>query len=491
MERKFSHLFSPMVVRGKLFKNRIVAAPIGTWEFSPDNYVFDYAIDSFAERAIGGAAQVTMGHTEINYHEEDEDGFGLYFDLRGRNGVAALTEFAKAIQCHGAHASIELNYGGRYRGGNPNGIYYGPSAYVEKDGSQIREMDEEKIIKTIKQYAACAARMKQCGFDMVMIHGAHGWLPEQFFSSKTNHRTDRFGGSFENRIRFLMMLLEEIRKETGDDFLIEYRMGGINPAVHPDEFDEYLQFVRAIEDKIDILHLSTSGLDEMERTIPSYYYPRALNLPYAKALKEAGVKVPITIVGAISDPETADRVIAEGIADFVAIGRGLIADPYFPDKAKHGNEEDIIPCIGCMNCIADLHLRHTVTCSVNPRSYREHRIPLLKKASVSKKVVIIGAGPAGMQAAVTAFDRGHDVTLIESSDRLGGLLQALSKDPTKYLIRNLMNYFIRQVEKRDIKVMLNTILAFTISSTSSPNLSSMSWQYTITSASSSLTCSMS
>ncbi len=453
--KNYPNLFSPFFVGKHFFKNRILAAPIGAWVFSPDNYIFDYAIDMFAEKALGGAAAVTVGHTEINYHEEDEDGFGLYFDLRGRGGSAALSEFSRAVTSHGAHVSIELNYGGLYKGKTEN-PRFGPSEYTEADGTLIQEMTEEKIAHTIGQYAACAARMKQCGFDMVTIHAAHGWLPEQFLSGETNRRTDRFGGSLENRMRFSLMLLDAVRDAVGPDMMIEFRMGGADPATDPEEFEELLTFVHAIEDKIDLLHLSTGiGAHSEERTIPTYFWPRAINLPYARALKDNGVKVPIAIVGAISDPETAERIIAEGIADFVAMGRSLIADPYFPKKAMEGHGEDIIPCIGCMNCLANMHITHSVVCSVNPRTGREHRVPA-SLTPCTKRVVIAGGGPAGMQAAITAADRGCEVVIYEKSEKLGGLLNISENDPSKYLLHGFRDYLIRQVEKRNIRLELNT-----------------------------------
>lgn len=454
--KAYPSLFTPIMIRGKLFKNRIISAPLGAWGFSPDNYVFDYAVSMFEEKAKGGAAAVTVGHTEINYHEEDEDGFGLYFPLRGRNGVAALTEFAKAIQCHGAHASVELNYGGVYNGGPPGGHYYGPSGYIAENGAEIQEMSEEKIQKTIEQYEQCVEKLRTCGFDMVTIHAAHGWLPEQFLSRETNHRTDGYGGSLENRMRFPLELLDAVRKAAGEKMIVEWRLGGVDPRLDPEGFEELVCFVKKMEDKIDILSVSTGlGAHSKERVIPSYFWPRALNVPYARALKKAGIRVPIALAGAISDPETADYIIREGIADFAAMTRSMIADPDFPHKAQLGQQDDIIPCIGCMHCLANLHVDHCITCTVNPRTGREHRVPKLVPAEVPKQVMIIGGGPAGMQAAITAFDRGHQVSLFEKRAALGGQLRITDNNPSKVLMNRLMNYLIAQVKQRDITLHLN------------------------------------
>jgi len=325
MERKYPQLFSPFKVRNTIFKNRIVASPLGDWRMSPSNYIVDYAISMFEAKAAGGPASVTFGHTEVNAEEPDTDGFGLYFNLKKREGIAAISELAAAIKQHGALAGLQLNYSG----------YYGPSESVSR-GKIMIAMTEEKIMQTIGQYVTGAKKIKQAGFDICMIHGAHGWLPMQFLSSEVNHRTDKYGGSFENRMRFPLMLVNAIRDAIGNDMLIEYRVSGYDPVTQPALFEESVAFIQAIEKKVDLVHVSSGAIASKGNgghTFPTYLEPAGLNIPLAAALKKR-VAIPVVVVGNITEPEMAERIIAEGKADFVALCRALIADPELPVKAE-------------------------------------------------------------------------------------------------------------------------------------------------------------
>jgi len=466
VERKYPYLFSPITVRGLTFKSRLVAAPLGAWVFSPSNYIFDYAISMFEQKALGGAAAVTVGNTEVNAEEEDTDGFGLYFNLRRREGTAALSEFAAAIKQHGAHVSLQLNYGGSY---GPSEFVM-PSAFAQR-GLLFQAMTEEKIMQTIEQYAAAAAKLRLSGFDMCMIHGAHGWLPMQFLSPRINQRTDKYGGSLENRMRFPLMLVDAVREAVGQDMLIEYRISGYDPETEPEAFEESVTFIEAITDKVDLVHVSSGSLDSAGFThmFPTYLEPRGTNIQLASALKKR-VALPVAVVGNITDPEMADKIVADGHADFVAMCRGLIADPEWPNKARRGQEEDIRPCIGCFNCLDVMHVKHFLGCDVNPRAGREHRIGEPVPARTRKRVVVVGGGPAGMQAAITAAERGHRVTLYEKSDSLGGLLKVADNDPIKYLIKKYKDYLIRQVEKHGIDLRLSTLATPVMVEAASPDV---------------------
>lgn len=447
MERKYPHLFSPFRIKNKLFKNRIIASPLGDWRFSPHNHIVDYAISFFEAKAAGGPAEVTFGHTEVNAEEPDTDGFGLYHNLRKREGIAALAELAAAIQQHGALASLQLNYSG----------YFGPSESISRRKVMLA-MTEEKIMKTIGQYVTGAKKLKQAGFDICMIHGAHGWLPMMFLSSEVNHRTDKWGGSLENRMRFPLMLVDALREAIGDEMLLEYRISGYDPVTQPVLFEESVAFIKAIEKKVDLIHVSSGAIASQAsggHTFPTYLEPAGLNVPLAEALRKR-VFVPIAVVGNITEPAMAEEIIAQGKADFVAMCRALIADPEWPNKARRGQENEIRPCLECYNCLEVMHQNHYVGCDVNPRAGQEHRIGEITPAKQPRNVIVVGGGPAGMQAAITAAERGHQVTLFEKTGALGGILKITDNDPLKIRVRRYKDYLIRQVSAAGVKIRLNT-----------------------------------
>ena len=447
MKNNYPHLFSPFKIKDVTFRNRVIASPLGAWTLSPSNYIVDYAISLFEARAAGGPAEVTFGHTEVNAEEPDTDGFGLYFNLRKREGIAAISEFAAAIKQHGALASLQLNYSG----------YYGPSESVSR-GKVMKAMTEDKIMQTIRQYADAAKTLKKAGFDICMIHGAHGWLPMQFLSAAVNHRTDKWGGSFENRMRFPLMMVNAIREAIGDEMLIEYRVSAYDPATQPELFEESVAFIKAIEDKVDLVHVSSGAIASQGsggHTFPTYLEPPGLNVPLAAALKKR-VSIPIAVVGNITEPDMAERIIEEGKADFVAMCRALFAEPQWTNKVRRGQEDDIRPCLQCYNCLEVMHHNHYLGCDVNPRAGREHRLGEVSPAKTPRKVIIIGGGPAGMQAAITAAERGHRVTLYEKSARLGGILNVSDNDFLKLRVRKYRDYLVRQVSKAGVTVKTNT-----------------------------------
>lgn len=455
---QYPNLFKPLRVKGVVFRNRIFAAPnmlcYANWDGSPSAHMIGY----FGEKAKGGCAMVTMGDTTVD--EVNGQGIPRHIKLIPEH-INTLAEMAYAIKKNGAVASFELNHPGR-TARNPDGRpAWGPDGFVREDGTTVLEMDEDMIAHTVQCYANAASVLKRAGWDMCILHGAHGWLLGQFLSPATNHRTDRFGGSLENRARFPIMVIEAVRKAVGPEFLIDYRISGDELQENGLTIDECVAFVKMVEDKIDMVHIST-GLDTAIHqaivTHPNSYLPNGCNVKYAEAVKKSGVKIPVTTVGGINTPEMAEEILASGKADAVAMCRALIADPYWPTKVKQGRLNEIRQCLRCTNCLGEMGATDQFRCDVNPFTGHEVLFQDVKPlAAKAKNVWIAGGGPGGMTAAITAAERGHKVTLFEMGDKLGGALNYTDKD--RIFKRDLNLYkekLVARVGELPIDVRLNT-----------------------------------
>ncbi len=462
MNKFYPELFKPLTIKKVTFRNRIFSAPnmMSHMDFNgrPDDSMIAY----FAEKAMGGAAVVTLGDTPVDREHAASNPRSFAID---DENLPNLAEIAKAIHEGGALASQELNHAGNTalreaNYGDENWMPWGPSDAVRWDGEKIHGMTKEEIEKVADNFAEKAQMLKRAGYDMVLLHGGHGWLLDQFISPLTNKRTDEFGGSMENRARFPLMVIEKIREACGDDFLIEYRMSGSEEIEGGLSKEEGIEFAKLIDGKVDLIHVS-AGMDTEEaqavHTHPTMFLPHGVNVHYAADIKAAGVKTPVVTIGAITTPELAESILEEGKADAIAMVRALIADPYLPEKARHGHPEDIRPCLRCLDCLTGLHEGCNLTCAVNPSTARENRHRnTIKPAKCSRNVLVVGGGPGGMQAAVTAAERGHKVTLAEKENKLGGLLKFTDYDDLKIDLKRLKDYLITQVNKNDIEVKLNT-----------------------------------
>ena len=468
---EFPHIFSPYRVKNTVFRNRIMAAPNGTKHKTPEGFPQEFEIAVFESRAKGGSAQVTTGSARVTNKYSDQ-ARSKSLDLENPDGQPALTEVALAIRRHGAVASIELNHSGPLSvPANSGGrLPVGPTAYVRSDGISVSEMDGVMIAEAIEDFGKAAAFAKQCYFETCMIHGGHGWLVSSFLSPKSNTRTDEWGGSPENRVRLAVEICKRIREMCGDGFLIEFRLTGDEFASGGITAEDAVIYAKLLEDHIDILHVSASGISTAHHNpneaindagasaiwencpTPHILQQQGCYVHLADAIKKSGVKTPIVTVGAITTPEMAEEIIASGKADFVAMARALIADPDLPRKAKRGCRDDIIPCIRCEKC-NDRHV--TRQCTVNPQMGRFIRQLYMNRTPTPQKVAIIGGGPGGMQAAITAAEQGHDVTLYEKSGALGGLLTPLSKE---FLKREMVPYrdYLTKKATASAKIILNT-----------------------------------
>ena len=472
MNPYYPNLFRPLVIKGKVFRNRITSAPNMMSHMDFNGRPDDSMIDFYAEKAFGGAAVVTVGDTPVDreHAATNPRSFALTPENQPR-----LAEIARAIHAGGALASHELNHGGivataECNFGGEGWEAWGPVERHEVTtsvlhGNEVTEevhihgMTEEDMDLVAEHFADGAEMLKNAGYDMVLIHGGHGWLLDQFLSPLTNTRTDEYGGSLANRARFPLMVIDRVRRRCGDDFLIEYRMSGSEEIEGGLTKEEGIAFAQMLDGKVDIIHVS-AGLDTAEaqavHTHPTMFLPHGVNVHYAAAIKAAGVKTPVATIGGITDPALAEQILAEGKADFVAMARPLIADPHLPNKARQGRAKEIIPCLRCLDCLTGLHCGNNLTCAVNVRTAQEARVDRIPAPKTSRKVLVVGGGPGGMKAAHTAAQRGHQVTLAEASNALGGLLKFTDKDPLKVDLMRLKDHLIHMVDISGVEVKLNT-----------------------------------
>jgi NADH:flavin oxidoreductases, Old Yellow Enzyme family len=446
-------LFSPYTIKKCTFRNRIFSLPNQTHFKGIIQAAYSEA------KARGGAAQVTIGETPVTGKYIRQRG-AFNFILDDPDEIRFMAETALAITLHGAVASVQLNHPGPYTicysKDSPAPI--GPMGFIRSDGVEVKAMDEDMIEEVVESFGVAAANIKQAGYDMCQVHTGHGWLLGQFLSGHFNQRTDKYGGSLENRARLAMAVYDRIRKKCGPDFLIEIRVSGDELVPGGMKTDEVIEFLKMAEGKIDLVNVSVGVHQSREtayRMFPqTSFTEHGVNVPYAAAIKKA-INIPVIATGGISDPEHAEQILQLGQADFIGMARALIADPDLPKKARSGRRNEIIPCLRCTNCMLGLGINDTVCCAVNPQTGRELQWQTAPRPAASRKVVVVGGGPAGMKAAVTAVERGHDVTLIEKSNELGGMLKISDYDTFKDDMKRFKDYLVNRTMSL-AKVRLNT-----------------------------------
>lgn len=464
--KKYPNLFSPLKLGNLTLRNRITMAPTSGANFytlTPEGYLTRESIAYYELKAAGGAAAVTIAEGVVHSRTGQHHAVLTLDDLAV---LPSLARAARAIKSHGAIPSMQLQHAGKHggfsrvsQGGGGGRIRYGPSHEVTGDGEEILEMPEELILEIVEAYGKAAADVKRIGFEMLMIHGGHGWLISQFLSPLENKRKDKYGGSFENRARLPLMIIDSIRKAVGLDFPIEFRMSGDDFIKGGFNQEEGIKFARLIDGKVDLIHVSAGNFAVREaivRTHPTMFLEHGCNVYLASAIKKE-VKTPVACVGAITDPKHMEEIVASGKADVVALARALIADPYLPKKAAAGRTEEITPCIRCNVCFGIPAIAGSMICSVNPQAGNEYEskfaVPPTEK---SKRVLVVGGGPGGMQAAITASARGHKVTLCEKSSSLGGAIKFAEHVPFKVDLHRFRKHLEYMVKASGVTVMLNT-----------------------------------
>jgi 2,4-dienoyl-CoA reductase-like NADH-dependent reductase (Old Yellow Enzyme family)/thioredoxin reductase len=443
---KYPHLFSPITLAGTVFRNRIFASPTGTAYMSSQRFPVQETNAYYERKAVGGAASVCVGDAVVcSKHGRFNNG---HLTLDDPGAQSPLNRLSDAITRHGAVASIELSHSGSHAHSSAREGYqlYGPMEYVTEAGFRVEAMGEEKIFEVVEQFAKAALWAKQCGFGMVTIHGGHGWLLTEFMSPVSNRRTDRWGGSPENRCRFAVEVCKAVRRAVGPNYPIEMRISGseCNPAGY--DIDEGVAIAKQLDGHLDLIHVSAGShevWDVFTVTHPDMFLPDGANVKYAAEIKKH-VKTAVATVGALADPELMEEIIASGKADVVEVARGLIADPDLPLKARTGREGDINKCMRCLACFSNHISKGQFICSINPVIGREIEDKWTIQPAAKKKILVAGGGIGGLQAAITAAERGHDVILCEKTEKLGGVLNCEHGVPFK---KPLAAYIERQARK--------------------------------------------
>ena len=458
-EMKYPHLFEPLRIRGTYFKNRLFASPQGNYNVGTDRLPTAETIAFYERKAQGGFASVCVGDCVIDI----TTGANLPFllDMQDKDNLPRMAMLTHAVTKYGAVCSAELAHDGIYSWASRERYgtkLYGPVECESRYG-HIEQLTEEMIEDLIEKYAKAAAYAKWCGFNMITIHAGHGWLPAQFMAPKMNTRTDKWGGSLENRMRFPVAICEAVRKAVGPRFPIEIRFSGSEVVEEGFQLEDGIQFAEYLDGKADILHIS-AGTHEVPRSWfvvhPSMFQEDGVNSIYAREIKKHVKESLVGTVGAFTDPAHMEEFLATGGADIINVARASVCDPDFPKKARAGKDEDIVRCIRCNKCFINSGQKRVVRCSLNPEIGEEITARSIKPAEIKKKVLIAGGGIGGMEAAIRAAKRGHEVILCEKTEKLGGALLCEEKVPFKKNLPLYLAHQAREVEKCGVDVRLNT-----------------------------------
>jgi 2,4-dienoyl-CoA reductase-like NADH-dependent reductase (Old Yellow Enzyme family)/thioredoxin reductase len=437
------------------------SAPMGGTDITKDGCIGRASTAFYELRAEGGAAAVTI--SECMVHPQTDGSHAYHLDLGIPGSLASFTYTADAIARHGAIASVELSHSGQFAGTymtdktKQHSLFqYGPSDGMRTDGVPVQAMSKEMIDEIVAAYGQCARLAKRAGFSMIMVHGGHGWLINQFLSPFYNKRTDDYGGALEKRVRFAREVLDSVRNAVGAGFPIEFRMSGSELFEGGYTLEEGVAIAKLLESRIDLLHVSAGTYQKgFANTHPSMFKEHGCNVYLAEEIKKH-VSVPVATIGALNDPLMMEEIIRTGKADVVEMARALLADHELPRKIMENREDEIVKCLRCFVCMAERATTATRRCAVNPLIGRELDGTEIVRSGNKKRVMVAGGGIAGLVCALTASKRGHSVILCEKSDTLGGILvgeQALS---FKYEMYQLGVTYEKLLRKTDVSIRLHT-----------------------------------
>lgn len=465
----YDHVFTPFTFGNVTVKNRIVVPPMLACMASADGFVTPELISFYKSFAKGGAGMVIIGDAATDF--EYARGHNSQLNLGDDRATIGLYQLTRAIKTYDARVSIEVNHRGRWtfprflNGKNP----IGPSpitapaeewnaARENRKPVRVTEMDQDLIDMAIDSYVDAVGRCITSGFDLVMIHGGHGHLIGQFASTFANHRSDKYGGSLENRARFAQEVLDAIRKKYGRSVTLDFRVSAAEFVKNGMTLEETIEFLKLIEDRIDLLNVSVATVNDMDAAphhLQPTYFPRCYTRDFAHRIRDA-LNTPVTCVGSVPNLATADRLIHEGVCDLVAMGRRHVADPDIVKKTWIGVPQTVRPCLRCGTCSENPRVDLPVFCAINPITGRETQYEHVHKAEAPRKILIAGGGPAGMEAARRAVEKGHQVVLVEKTDRLGGALHEACGPDFKEDMKDYLEWNRYTTEKLPIDLRLST-----------------------------------
>jgi len=448
-------LFEPAKIGNLSLKNRVVMAPMETNFAGPQGEVTDQLICYHQERARGGAGLIIVEFTCVDYKEGKAAAPQL--SIHDDKLIAGHNRLVEAVHRYGSKVALQIVHAGRQTTRRRTGGWQPVAPSPIPCGlmkSQPRALKVDEIEQIVENFALAAERAKMAGYDAVELHGAHGYLIAQFMSPYTNKRLDRYGGSLERRMLFPLEVIAGVRRKVGGGFPLLFRFSA----------DEFVPGGRTIEESalvaqmlekagVDALHVSTSIHESKQTNVEPMSFAQGWRVPLAAEIKKA-VKVPVIAVGVIREPDFASRVLEEGKADFIAIGRGLLADPEWAAKAKAGRADEIRKCISCCCCIGRFDRNLGLRCQLNPAVGREREFARLQPAAKKKQVVVVGGGPAGLEAARVAAARGHEVSLFEKENELGGQIRLAARIPFKDKFNWLIEYYRTQLQRLGVLVNL-------------------------------------
>lgn len=443
-------LFDFFLIRSLHLKNRIVLAPMGTNLAEKDGSVSEALVRHYARRAQGGVGLIIVENASVDVSGHFPHGLAIYDD----KFIPGLSKLVREVHQAGSKICLQLNHGGRQLPSRLTGFKpVAPSPVASPLLKEIpREMSKEEITQLVEKFGEAANRVKQVGFDAIELHGAHGYLVCQFLSAASNQRQDDYGGGLWERTRFAREIISKIRGKVGSEYPVFFRLSAEEYVPSGLTIKDSIEIARILKESgVDVFHVSAGQYASLEWLVQPMRFPPGVLVSSAASVKKA-TNVPVIAVGRINDPLLAEKILSEKKADLIAMGRPLLADPDLPWKAQQELYSEIRPCVACNECFRSMfYEQKTICCAVNVEVGREG---ILKGCELSKakKIAVVGSGPAGLEAARVAAQRGFSVTLYEASFQMGGKLTAASQVANKKELARLKNFLINEVKRLGVEI---------------------------------------